>query len=328
MILIIMEREKMYDIIIIGAGPAGLNAALYALRSGKSVLILESNNVGGQIANSPKLENFPTYMNISGLDFAIKFSEQVEAWGGVIEYETATKIEKDYSTNIFTVTTDLNSYECYAVIAALGVTHKPLKVPGEEELLGKGVHYCAVCDGAIYEGKEVAVIGDGNSAMQYANLLSNICSKVYLLTWFDKFFGEIAHEKAVRSNPKIIHMPYTSIQSFNGSEYLNSITYKDMTPRKHLLLELPVSAAFVAIGQEANNDILEKLVMLNEHRFVIPKNETLATKTAGLFVAGDCTNKGIKQVATAIADGAVAAMSACDYLAHIKCESSDNGGSN
>lgn len=303
----------MYDIIIIGAGPAGLNAALYALRGGKKVLILEANNVGGQIANSPSVENFPTYKSISGLDFAMQFAQQVEEWGGELEYEKVLAIDKNYQDNIFTVTTEYNTYRSFAIICALGVSHKHINAPGECELTGKGVHYCATCDGAFYENREVALIGDGNTAMQYALLLSKICSKVYLLTWMDKFFGDKVTETAVRNNSKIEHIPYSSVIGFKGVEALESITYLDMSKDQHTIVELAVPGVFIAIGQVPNNDIISKFTKLDSNGFVTP-NTDMSTETSGLFVAGDCIDKAVKQVATAISDGAIAAISACNYL--------------
>lgn len=301
----------MYDIIVIGAGPAGLNAALYALRGGKSVLILEGNGVGGQIANSPKVENLPTIKEISGIEFAMNFADQVEEWGGIIEYSKATKIEKDYSNNTFTVTTEESNYQAKAIIVAVGVHHKHMNVPGEQEFLGKGVYYCAVCDGPFYAGQDVALIGDGNTAMQYALLLSNICKNVYLLTWMDKFFGDKVLEKAVRSKENIIHMPKCTVAAFKGDTNLSSIDYFDSEAQELKTLEVP--AAFVAIGQVPDNSIFRNFSKLSNYGYFTPKDD-MSTETSGMFVAGDCRDKKVRQVVTAVADGAVAAISACNYI--------------
>ena len=299
----------MYDIIVIGAGPAGLNAALYALRGGKSVLIIEGNNLGGQIANSPKLENFPAIKKIEGMEFAMRFSEQVESWGGEIEYNTVTKIED--KVEYFIVTTESNSYTAKAVIAAVGVQHKHMNVPGEKELIGKGVYYCALCDGPFFAGQEVALIGDGNTAMQYALTLSNICSKVYLLTWMNKFFGDKVLEDSIRCRENIIHMPNTSVKQFIGDDELKSVWYENLeTGEMH---ELAVPGAFVAIGQVPNNSIFKSLAKLNTSGYFIA-NSDMSTVTPGFFVAGDCIDKPVRQVATAISDGAIAAVSACKYI--------------
>ena len=299
----------MYDIIVIGGGPAGLNAALYALRGGKSVLIIEANAIGGQIANSPKLENFPTIKEISGMDFAMQFSEQVESWGGQIEYDKVTSVEK--KNDSFYVTTEMGQYESKAVISAVGVEHKHMNVPGELEYLTKGIYYCALCDGPFYAGREVALIGDGNTAMQYAIVLSNICSKVYLMTWMDKFFGDKVLENVIRKKENIVHMPNTSVTEFIGDDKLKGVKYIDTLSKEENTLAVP--GVFIAIGQVPNNDIFTELADVGADGYFLP-NVTMATKTPGFFVAGDCTNKPVRQVATAISDGAVAAVSACRYI--------------
>lgn len=299
----------MYDIIVIGGGPAGLTAALYALRSGKSVMVLESNIVGGQIANSPKLENFPTIRAIPGIDFAIQFAEQVEAWGGVIEYDEVVDVRK--KDGYFSVMGNYGEHQAKAVIVATGVSHKHINVPGEQELLGKGIYYCALCDGPLFEGKEVALIGDGNTAMQYALVLSNICSKVYLMTWTDKFFGDAVLEKTIRSKKNIYHMPFTSVKGFNKSNTDIDILYIDNINGERNCLS--VSGVFVAIGQIPHNEMFVNLVTLDGQGYFVA-NEDMSTTTPGLFVAGDCRAKKMRQVVTATSDGAIAAMSACQYI--------------
>ena len=298
-----------YDIVVIGAGPAGLNAALYALRGGKSVLVIESDMVGGQIANSPKLENFPAIKEIPGTDFAIQFMEQVESWGGIIEYDKVTSVSNAFDR--FIVSTECSEYCAKAVIVATGVQHKHINVPGEKELLGKGVYYCALCDGPLFAGKEVAVIGDGNTAMQYALALTNMCARVYLLTWMDKFFGDKALENAVRNHERIVHMSNVSVTEFVGSDELDAIVFEDSEFGAEN--ELAVPGVFVAIGQVPNNGMFEHLAELDERGYFVA-NEDMSTKTPGFFVAGDCRAKIVRQVATAIADGAVAAVSACKYI--------------
>lgn len=298
----------MYDIIVIGAGAAGLNSALYALRNGKKVLIIEANAIGGQIANSPKVENFPTVKQIGGMEFADKFLEQVESWGGEVEYDRVIKLEK--TNNIFKVTAEYGEYESKAVIAAVGVNHKRINAVGEKELLGNGVYYCALCDGAFYSGREVAVIGDGNTAMQYAILLSGICSKVYILTLTDKFFGDKSNEKTLLAKNNVVHIPNASVCAFSGSEKLESVIYTDSLKQEHTL---SVPAAFVAIGQVPNNELFKDFANLTVDGY-FDTDETLKTKTSGFFVAGDCRAKQIRQLATAISDGAISAVNACDYI--------------
>ena len=299
----------IYDIIVIGAGAAGMNAALYALRSGKSVLVIEGEAVGGQIANSPKVENFPTIKEISGSDFADRFYEQITEWGAELEYDRVTKVIKN--NGLFEVTTEYGSYTSKAVIAATGVKHRHLNVPGESELIGKGVYFCALCDGPFYSGREVALIGDGNTAMQYAIILSNICSKVYILTLFDKFFGDKILEKRIKEKENIEQIPFVSVTEFIGEDKPERIVYKNTDGSGTHTLDVP--AAFVSIGQIPDNKLFADLADLDKQGYFIC-DENMATKTDGFFVAGDCRAKKIRQLATAVSDGAVAALSACDYI--------------
>ena len=195
---------KEYDIVIIGAGAAGMTAAIYALRGGKKTILLERENIGGQIALSPKVQNIPSIPEISGSDYADKIFSQISDLGADFELEEVLKIEK--RENRFTVTTDYNEYSARAVILASGVKHRQLNVPGEERFLGKGVYYCALCDGAFYAGQEVALVGDGNTALQYALMLSDIASRLTVVTMFDKFLGagrRASRQGKRRDNPGI-----------------------------------------------------------------------------------------------------------------------------
>lgn len=297
----------MYDLIIVGAGAAGMTAALYALRNGKTVLVLESESLGGQIATSPRLENYPSIKEISGEAFADNLFEQITDLGAETEIEKVEKIEKE--KGVFKVKTEYNEYEGKSVVIASGVKHKHLKTD-REDLVGKGVYYCAICDGAFYKGKEVAVIGDGNTALQYALLLAGYCKKVYVYTLFDKFFGDVRLVNALKSKENIEVRPNTSVIGFEGENELTAILYKDKdgNVNKH---EIP--AVFVAIGQIPDNKKFENLVDLDKDGYIIA-DESCKTKTEGLFVAGDCRTKAVRQVATAVADGAVAATNASVYL--------------
>lgn len=297
----------MYDLIIVGAGAAGMTAALYALRNGKTVLVLESESLGGQIATSPRLENYPSIKEISGEAFADNLFEQITDLGAETEIEKVEKIEKE--NGVFKVKTEYNEYEGKSVVIASGVKHKHLKTD-REDLVGKGVYYCAICDGAFYKGKEVAVIGDGNTALQYALLLAGYCKKVYVYTLFDKFFGDVRLVNALKSKENIEVRPNTSVIGFEGEKELTAILYKDKDGKvnKH---EIP--AVFVAIGQIPDNKKFENLVDLDKDGYIIA-DESCKTKTEGLFVAGDCRTKAVRQVATAVADGAVAATNASVYL--------------
>ena len=299
----------MYDIIVIGAGAAGMTSALYALRNGKKVLVLESDSLGGQIATSPRLENYPSIKEISGEQFADNLYEQIVALGAEVEIEKAVKIEK--ADDVFTVKTEYNEYKAKSVIIAAGVRHKHLRTKsGRDDLVGKGVYYCAICDGAFYKGKEVIVIGDANTALQYTLLLSSYCKKVYVYTLFDKFFGDDRLVKAMRAKDNVEVRPNTSVIDFIGDTELKAVEYKDKdgNTRYH---EIP--AVFVAIGQIPDNKAFENLVDLDKDGYII-SDENCKPKTAGLFVAGDCRTKPVRQVATAVSDGAVAATQASIYL--------------
>ena len=300
----------MYDLIVIGAGAAGMTSALYALRNSKTVLVLESESLGGQIANSPRLENYPSIKEISGEQFADNLFEQITAHGAELEIEKVVGIEKLGEGN-FKVKTEYNEYFSKSVVIASGVKHKHLRTKSDREnLVGRGVYYCAICDGAFYKGQEVIVIGDANTALQYSLLLSSYCKKVYIYTLFDKFFGDKAHVKALMAKDNIEWRPNTSVIDFIGEDELKAIEYKDADGniKTH---EIP--AVFVAIGQVPDNKAFENVVDLDNMGYIIA-DETCKTKTEGVYVAGDCRTKTVRQVATAISDGAVAATNACLYI--------------
>lgn len=300
----------MTDLIVIGAGPAGMTSALYALRNGKSVTIIEKNSVGGQIAESPRVENFPSQVSISGPDLADKMFAQIDKLGVDFQFGQVTKLEK--KKGVFYVTLDDDQiFESRAVIIAAGVQHRKLGLENEERLIGHGVSYCALCDGAFFKDEDVAVVGDGNSALQFALLLSSFCNKVSLVTMFDRFFGDESLVSAVKAkkNVKIIHN--YKLSAMNGDESLDELVFDGAKP-----LKLKAKALFVAIGQVPQNDVFAKLVEL-EKGFIVC-DEEMATKTKGLFAAGDCRVKTVRQVATACGDGAIAATSACTYLEKLK----------
>ena len=300
----------MYDIIIIGAGAAGMTSALYALRNGKKVLVLEGESLGGQIATSPRLENFPSIKEISGEAFADNLYEQIDALGAEVEIEKAVRIEKKAEGD-FLVHTEYGQYEGRSVIIAAGVKHKHLKTRhGREDLVGKGVYYCAVCDGPFYKGQEVALVGDANTALQYALLLSGYCKKVYMYTLFDKFFGDANLVKAVRAKENIEVRPDTSVVDFIGDDELKAIEYTDKDGN---LCRQEIPAVFVAIGQVPDNGAFANVADLDEAGYIVA-DESCKTRTPGVFVAGDCRTKAVRQVSTAVSDGAIAATNASLYL--------------
>lgn len=299
----------IYDLIVIGAGAAGMTSALYALRNSKTVLVLESESLGGQIATSPRLENYPSIKEISGEQFADNLFEQITALGAEFEIERVVGLDK--ADGVFTVKTEYNEYKAKSVVIAAGVKHKHLRTKSErDDLVGKGVYYCAICDGAFYKGKEVMVIGDANTALQYALLLSSYCKKVYLYTLFDKLFGDKSLQNAMLKKDNIEWVKEVAVTDFIGGDELTAVEYKtkDGEIKYH---EIP--AVFVAIGQIPDNKAFLPYVDLDKDGYIIA-DETCKTKTEGLFVAGDCRTKAVRQVVTAVADGGVAATQASIYL--------------
>lgn len=298
----------MYDIIVIGGGVAGMTAALYGLRNNKRVLLIEGHSIGGQIAESPKVENFPSIKKISGEKLSSDLFEQITELGVEFEFDNIKSINKE--NDIFYISGEFNSYEGKSVVIATGVKHRKLNLPKEEEFIGKGVYYCAICDGPFYAGKEVTLIGDGNTALQYALLLSDICSKVNLVIMFDKFFGDEALVKIVEKRENINIIKNSKTVELIGENSLTAIKF-ERSDKSTFVIEN--EALFVAIGQIPDNKKFENLVTLDKNGF-FDVDETTITKTEGLFVAGDCRKKDVRQVATAIADGANAATKACLYL--------------
>ena len=299
----------MYDIIIIGAGPAGLTAALYALRSDKSVLVLEKGTFGGQITFSPQIENYPGFNKMSSNEFADRLVDQVISQGAEIEMETVTAVKDNGATK--TVVTEDGEYEAKAVIIAVGVKHRQIGLPNENELVGEGVSYCAVCDGAFFKGQTVAVLGGGNSALQEAVLLSDGCKKVYVIQNLDYFTGEARLVEKLKDKDNVELITGTVISALNGEKSLKSLTLHKESDGSES--ELEVDGLFVAIGLIPNNEAFSEIAGLDEMGY-INSDESCLTATQGVFVAGDCRKKQIRQITTATADGSVAALAACRYI--------------
>lgn len=298
----------MYDIIIIGGGVSGMTSALYSLRNGKKVLLIEGESIGGQIAQSPRVENYPTHKEISGLQLGEELFNQISDLGVEFEFDIIEKVEKigDY----FYVKGEFGEYKSKSVIIANGVKHRKLRLPNEDKFIGKGIYYCAICDGPFFEGKDVTLIGDGNTALQYALLLSNICSKVNLVIMFDKFFGDDNLVKAVEKRKNIEITRNSKTIELLGEESLEGIRFEKDGKTTFDIMGTPL---FVAIGQVPDNKKFENLADL-DHQGYFDSDETTMTKTPGLFVAGDTRKKLVRQVTTACGDGAVAATQACNYL--------------
>lgn len=300
----------MYDIIIIGAGPAGLTAALYARRANKEVLILEKGAFGGQITFSPKVENYPGFESVSGTELADKLVEQVLAQGADVEVETVTGIEVNGDVKTV-VTEEGGRYDCKAVIIACGAKHRHLGVENEEKFIGDGISFCAVCDGAFYKNKTVALVGGGNSALQEAILLAETCKKVYVLQNLDFLTGEKRLEDILRKRQNVEILTGTIVTAVTDGDEFSGVTIKTVASGEEK--ELPLDGMFVAIGLEPENGAFENVMALDERGYA-DVDENCETATAGVFVAGDCRRKAVRQVTTAAGDGAVAAIAACRYI--------------
>lgn len=299
----------MYDIIIIGGGPAGLTAAIYGRRQNKSVLVLEKNSFGGQTVYSPKIENYPGFTEMSGIEFSDRLVDQALYQGAELEPAEALSISVD--GGIKTVHTDSGDHQCKAVILACGAKHRLLGLNGEEELIGNGISFCALCDGAFYNDKEVAVIGGGNSALQEAVLLSQGCKKVTVVQNLAFLTGEtkLADILNAKDNVEIIYN--TVVTELIADGKLSGIKLKNIETNEES--ELIIDGMFVAIGLVPDTGVVNGLTNLDERGYIISGEDTL-TNIEGIFAAGDCRTKGVRQIATAIADGASAALGACKYI--------------
>lgn len=289
----------MYDTIIIGCGAAGMTAALNILRNGKTVLIIEKDTIGGQIANSPKVENYPSIKEISGLDFSMQLFDQITDLGAEMELEEVLDVEK--VGDIFKVVTNYKTYESKTVVIAVGAEHNKLNAPGIDK---KGVSYCALCDGAFYKGEEVTVIGDANTALQYVLLLSGICKRVNLCMLFDHYFGDQILVDKVEKKENVFVYRELSLESVNGNSDMESLTFRNTKTNE--LVTIESKAVFIAIGQTPKTDIYAKLVDRNKQYIIT--NESMETKTDGLYAIGDVRSKKVRQLTTAVSDAAIAAF--------------------
>lgn len=298
----------MYDIIIVGAGPAGLTAAVYARRAGKSVLVLEKDTFGGQVTFSPKLENYPGFQEISGNELAQRMLEQAMALGAEIDMDTVTEV---LDGEVKTVVGETGRYEARSVIIAAGARHRRLNLPGEDEFIGNGISFCAVCDGAFYKDQHVAVIGGGNTALQEVVLLADICKKVTVVQNLAFLTGEEKMIQLLQSKNNIEYIYNTVVTGYEGETSLQAIRLLNTETQETSRLE--IDGIFLAIGTAPENDAYQKVAKLNEYGYIV-SDESCQTGTPGIFVAGDCRTKAYRQVATAISDGAAAALNACRFL--------------
>lgn len=301
----------MYDIIVVGGGPAGMTAALYALRNGKRVLVLEKNGFGGQIAYSPKVENYPGSLQLIGSELAEKMLDQILAQGAEVELEKAVSVE-DLGDRKTVRTEEGGAYDCRALILAPGVKHRLLGLPGEEELIGSGISFCAVCDGDFYRDQTVCVAGGGNSALQEAILLADKCRQVILLQDLPEFTGEKRLQELLFRRPNVrarVNVRITGLALEEGR--LIGLETEDRITGQ------PIPEAcdglFVAVGLIPENEAFAGLARLDDFGY-FASDESCTTASPGVFVAGDCRSKRVRQVTTANADGAVAAIAACRYI--------------
>jgi len=299
----------MYDILIVGGGPAGLTAAIYARRAGRSVLVLEGAGLGGQIISSPLVENYPGISAISGMEYSDVLSRQAAALGAETAMRQVRKAER--TREGFLVSAGKRGYEGRALILATGAKHRHLGLAGEEAMIGRGVSYCATCDGSFFAGKAVAVVGGGDSALQTAVYLSGICDRVSLIHRRGQFRGAQALVEQVRSRENVALRLYRTVEALEGDGRLSGLVLKDA--RTGGVERLAVDGLFVAVGQAPDNAPFAGLARLDENGFFCA-GEDCRTQTPGVFVAGDCRAKGLRQLTTAVSDGSVAATAACLFL--------------
>ena len=302
--------QKTYDIIIVGAGPAGLTSALYARRAGKTVLLIEKESFGGQIVLSPLVENYPMSEPASGMGLVDKLVSLVMSLGAEVEVDIVVAVKKNEDGTI-AVKTEYSDFTARALIIATGLKHKRLGVENEERFIGNGISFCALCDGNFYKNRAVAVIGGGNTAVQDAIYLSKICSRVYLIHRRDRFRAEQHVVDGLAACENVEQVMNSRVIAINGDKHIESITVMNTESNGERVLE--VSGIFAAVGQEPSNQAFGDLVELDSAGFVVA-GESCTTREPNVFVAGDCRTKTVRQLVTAGADGGVAAIAACEYL--------------
>lgn len=299
----------MYDIVIVGAGTAGLSAAIYGVRAGKSVLVYERLTYGGQIVNSPEVENYPGIIKTSGFEFAMALYEQAQSLGAKIEFADVLEIEK-VGTD-FIVHTDREDVACHSVILATGAKNRPLGIENEAAYVGAGLSYCATCDGAFFKGQKTAVVGGGNTALEDAEFLSNFCEKVYVIHRRDTFRGEEWLAEKLRDKENVEFVMDSVVSGVLGEHQIEGICVKNVKTDETTVLD--VTGLFVAIGQMPDNKAFETVVELDATGY-IKAGEDCKTSCEGIFAAGDGRTKLIRQLTTAAADGAVSGLAACEYV--------------
>lgn len=318
--------ENIYDIIIVGAGTAGLSAAIYGVRAGKRVLVLEEKTYGGQIVNTPAVENYPGISKISGFEFATNLYNQAVGLGAKVKLTKVVKVEEikavttglDENEGLTTanvdmkkVVTDTEEYMANAVILATGAKNRPLGLDREKELIGAGVSYCATCDGMFFRGRDVVCVGGGNTALEDAIFLSNYCNKIYLVHRRDQFRGEEKLVELVMSKDNVELVLNSKVIELIGDDAVEGVVIENTLDRS--IRKLKCNGVFVAIGQIPDNERYSDLVELDNLGYIVA-GEDCKTSCNGIFAAGDCRTKTVRQLTTAAADGAVAALAACEYM--------------
>lgn len=298
----------IYDILIIGSGPAGVTASIYAARANKKVLVFEKEAFGGLITHSPKIENYPGFNSISGLDLADKFIAQAMDLGVNFEFDNILEVKKE--DNNFILIGENNTYTGRSVILATGSKHRMLNLPNEETLTGHGISYCAVCDGPFFINEDVVIVGGGNSAQQEAILLAGYCKRVTMIQNLEKLTGEASGIELINKTENITVLYNKKVIELIGTEKLEAIVIEDTKTLEKEVIK--TNGLFVAIGHMANNEPFKNICSLDENGFII--SEECKTMVDGLYVAGDCRQKNIRQISTAIADGTLAAIMTINYL--------------
>lgn len=298
-----------YDTIIIGGGISGMSAALYLLRNNKKVLLLEKESFGGQISNSPRVENYPTIKSISGPELSDLLFSQIQDLGVEFDIADVSSIQK-CGDGDFVVKSQYREYKSHTVLLANGVSHRLTHAKNEEKFLGNGISFCALCDGPFIKGNDAHIIGDANSALQYALLLCDYCPKVHIYALFDRLFGEETIINKIKNNPQIDITYNVSLQEYIGENKLEGLLFKKTTDES--LIKVDTNNVFLCIGQVPNNDAFAHYVDLDNGYIVT--NDDMETKIPGLFASGDTRKKRVRQLVTASNDGAIAALSIINYL--------------
>ena len=303
---------KKYDVAIIGGGPAGLTAGIYAARAGKSTAVIERGLIGGQITFTDSIDNFPAAPGMNGAEYAMKIQSQAESFGTEIIMDEITEVAApETEGGTFKIKGNSDEYEATAVVLATGLDNRKMGISGEDGLISRGISFCAVCDGAFFRNKEVAVYGGGNTAVEDAAFLANICSKVTIIHRRDRFRAEQAVVDELKALDNVEFIMSSNVVGVNGDKALESITVKNNETGE--TRDIDVSALFVAIGKIPNGKPFANLVATDEAGY-FEIGETCEAGTPGVFVAGDGRSKELKQLTTAVSDGSIAATKACHYV--------------